>query len=208
MKLNTEIALQAATIGAVREATRTALDWVQLSRDARGKDLPAAQGVYAWVERATDAVLYTGKATGQRGLRGRLSLELGDLWKHLDAAPDTSEFDPEDYVPGLRFLYRNDLAIWYAEASTSTHRGDADAGAWHREFHATVRERAATIWEVDPGEPRTGADWEAAILALCARLGDLRSVIGGGSWEATSGSRGQAALVWAHLRQGELGVAN
>ena len=215
MELSTAVTLRVATLAAIKAATLGHLTWRKIATEHRAQDVPDKPGVYVWVN-DQGAVLYTGKGTGKTGLRGRLTTELGTRWKHLDA-PDGRPADADTEIgrfpSGMRYLYRNELTVWYAivEPDPARSASGPDAWAtgferdWNDLFNRTVEDRPVWYWEVTPVEPPiTGADWEAAIQALCGRFGDLRSVIGGGSWEAKEGTRGMAALAWSHHEHARL----
>ena len=132
-----EITVPALSLGDIRRGTLGALRWSCNSR------VPAKPGVYVWVVRKSDAVIYVGCAKGSGGLRQRLNSE--SLQAAASALWDDSGFATElaparmTYFPSAhsRVVRRMDACTYYARTD--------EPMLWERKLLALSIRLAGTV---------------------------------------------------------------
>lgn len=117
----TSLSAPALTVADIRDSTRGKLRWSEPIDYWDCPQLPSVAGVYVWVARDSEAVIYIGKATSKHGLRTRLGDEIGWVFT---AAQDEPALRPERWAGHPRtVLAMNAQAYWaVTETAADTER--------------------------------------------------------------------------------------
>ncbi|WP_278262840.1 hypothetical protein [Nocardia sp. AG03] len=169
---------------AVRELTQ--LHWRKVTEPV---EIPAAGGVYAWVDPATDLVHYHGSGSGAAGLRKRLGDQLRWQAAQRQRIADAERLDEIDSwfrvvieSPAIRLAAEGAFDLWIAVA----------------------REPEWSLGtEEDANLPTSPLGWESFIYECSHLVTGRRSLLGGGAWESKPGSLGYVMerVAWSRLRQ-------
>lgn len=140
--------------------------------------LTAERGAYLWALGRTEAVIYTGAASGRGGFRQRVGNEFA--WREdarananagRHAKVDLLDSGYTDWVPLVRGITERPVRAYTAAASPAN---------WTVSGLGTNGEPLQT--------PATPSEWESFILGLSWILTGHRSLLGGGAWEPKVGS--------------------
>lgn len=112
----TSLSAPALTVDDIRDATRGELRWSEPIDYWDCPQLSTVAGVYVWVARDSDAIIYIGKATSKHGLRERLGDEIGWVFK---AAQDEPALRPERWAGHARTVLAMNAQAYWAATNTA-----------------------------------------------------------------------------------------